>query len=234
MKNSKFILLFFTIVVVILSSCKKDDPEPVLEYKSPTIAEREVIEIPAGLVAKSDEGDFNATMAMAYMGIANGIGTYGSLFYLPSDIETNNANENQVGYFWTGGGFSYWMTFTEENDKYVWTYDWEFPGTPRYTYIRAEEAKDGKSGNWSIYDPEEDLYVWIYSWSLDAAGNYTATLELNDSDETSVFTVVDNVDGSGSFIYTIGGIQEANIQWAANGSGTYWILDGGSGSWTAN
>ncbi len=233
-------LVILATVSFLFTSCKKEETKPeVIEYKQPALADREnVIEVPAGLNALADDGDMNALMASIYIEMANGISSFGSDFYLPTDVERQSGDRNSVNYFWTYGGYSYWMTYKKESDKYVWTWDWETPDVQRFTYLSAEESLDGKSGSWSIYDPEAvNQTVWTYNWSIDGDGNFTASLVWEeDNSVTSSFNVVDNADGSGSFVYKEDGVKMAEVTWNSDGSGTYWLSDDGSGvsgSWTA-
>lgn len=242
MKTAKFFLMLLLIPALIQVSCKKDDDTPETEtptYKQPTAASRsEVVVIPEGLDARAEEGDFGALMAVTYMGLANGISQFANSFTVPEDALVDGKKGGSTIYHWSYGGYSYWMTYEELATKYTWTYDWEFPGQPRFTYISAEEAKDGKSGNWKVFDFETTSdYVWTYNWTLDASETFAATLLWNDSGEVGSFNVISRKDNSGSFTYKIGSVLHAEVIWNANGSGTYWIYGDGSddlsGSWTA-
>jgi len=236
----KLSLLILAALPALFTSCKKEDTKPqVIEYKQPSIADRQtIVDVPSGLNTLADQGDMNALTASIYIEMANGISQFGSDFYIPSDAERQSGDQNSANYFWTYAGYSYWMTYKKESDKYVWTWDWETPEVQRFTYIKAEESLDGKSGNWSIYDPEASSQtVWTYNWSLDANGNFTASLVWNeDNATTGSFEVVDNADSSGSFIYKEDGVKTAEVNWNSDGSGTYWLMGDGSGvtgSWTA-
>lgn len=237
MKKLKLSVALIAIAALSFTSCKKDDPKPpTLEYRQPAAAARsEIVEIPVGLTKKANAGDANALVAVSYMSLANVMSTYSTSFILPNGADRQSASENSVGYFWTNGAYSYWMTLNEESDKYVWTYDWQFPSTPRFTFIRSEESKDGKSGSWSIFDPDnKNQRIWTYSWSIDAQGNFMASLVWNDDSETNSFNIVDNKDGSGSFVYILDDIKQSEVQWKADGSGSYWMLDSNgesSGTW---
>ncbi len=214
------------------------DVEALTLYRQPSAASRtEIVLIPEGLEAKA-ESDMGAMLAVTYMSLANGISQFGTSFALPEDALVDGKKGGSTVYHWSYGGYSYWMTYEEQATKYTWTYDWEFPNQPRFTYISAEEAKDGKSGNWKIFDFETTSdYVWTYNWSIDASETFAATLLWNDSGEVGSFNVISRKDNSGSFTYKIGSVLHAEVIWNANGSGTYWIYgDGGddlSGSWTA-
>jgi len=237
MKKSSLILAAVFIAVLFQTSCKKEE-EPTPTYKEPTIASRtEIVSIPEGLEAKAST-DPNAAVAVIYMGLANAISSFGSSFTVPEDAEWEKKKSGSRIYYWSYYGYSYWMTYSELTDRYTWTYDWEFPGAERFTYISAEEAKTGKNGSWTIFDPEApSQYVWTYDWSINSSNAFIASLEWMDNDEESSFDVVSNANNSGSFKYFIGSVLNADILWNADGSGTYWIAGDGpagiSGSWTA-
>jgi hypothetical protein len=211
-----------------------------LVYQKPSAANRtEIVTIPTGLQAKADVGDdFGAMMAVAYMGLANAISGFSASFMVPDGATIQNKKDGSVVYYWSYGGFSYWMTYSELADKNTWKYEYEFPDYPRFTYIYAEEGKTGKDGNWTIYDPDIPAnYIWTYDWSINTSNTFTASLMWRDNDITaSTFDVVSNSDKSGSFKYKDAGVLSADILWNADGSGTYWILgdpDPFTGSWTA-
>lgn len=239
MKTFRFLLVLLMVPSLLLVSCKKDKDEPeVPEYKQPLAASRtEVVVIPEGLQAKADEGDLNASIAVMYMGMANAISSFGSSFTVPTDAQIEGKKGSSVVYHWSYGGYSYWMTFTEYADKYTWEYEYEFPNYPRFTYILAEEMKDGKSGGWTIYDPENSAEtIWTYTWSVNSSNTFTADLTWNAGEnETSSFNVVANANNSGSFKFYEVSVLQAEVNWNADGSGTFWLIGppAFSGSWTA-
>lgn len=233
MKKYTVYFVLLTALMVSYTSCSKDEDDDgtdAPEYVEPSIIDRSVvIEAPAGLTSLANSGDIYATLALSYFNLANSIGNYASSFVVPTDVDPQLTNNGNALYSWSHAGYSYWMTFSEDNGKYSWKYEYEMPGYPRFTYIEAEESKDGKSGSWTIYDPDspsED--VWMYNWSMDSNDNFSATLTFNEDDaETSVFTVSSNVDESGSFVYTVNGTDEVEIHWNADGSGNYWFNNDG-------
>ena len=242
MKKSGLFLMVFLVPLLLQVSCKKEEtPPPAPTYKTPTAAARsEIVVIPDALKAKADAGeDIGAVIAVSYMGLANAISGFSTSFEVPEGAEIQGKKSGSTVYFWTyGGGYSYWMTYEELSDKYTWKYEWQFPDSPRFTYISAEEAKNGKNGSWTIYNPETpSSYIWTYNWSINAINSFIASLMWNEGESLASFDVVGNTDNSGSFKYYIASVLKADILWNADGSGTYWIYgDGGSdlaGSWTA-
>jgi len=242
MRKLNFILLLMLIPALLQVGCKKDEDTPeVPTYKQPSAASRgEIVTIPEGLQARADEGtDFGAIIAVSYMGLANAISSFSSSFIIPEGAEVESKKSGSTVYHWSGGGYSYWMTYAELADKYTWTYDWELPGQSRFTYISAEEQKDAKKGKWTIYNPETpSVHVWDYNWQISSSNSFTASLIWNDYDNTrSSFDVVSNADNSGSFKFFEATVLKSEIEWNADGSGTYWISGDGdddiTGNWTA-
>jgi len=239
MKKTGLFLIAMLAVVLLQVSCKKDEEPTSPDYKQPSAASRtEVVTIPDGLQEKADAGtDLGAIMAVSYMGLANAISSFGSTFALPEGAEVQGKKSDGTIYYWSYSGYSYWMTYNELSDRYTWTYDYELPGSSRFTYISAEELKTGKAGSLTIYNPEAPSeYIWTYNWSINASNAFLADLEWYDGDDESSFNVVSNADHSGSFKYYIASVLNAEILWNADGSGTYWIIgddNGIEGSWTA-
>jgi hypothetical protein len=242
MKKARLFLLVLLIPALLQVSCKKDeDPEPTgPTYKAPAASEMgEIVTIPTGLQAKANEGTDNGAMiAVSYMGMANALSGFAGSFAIPDDAQIQGKKDGSTVYFWSYGGYSYWMTYSELSDKYTWRYEYEFPEYPRFTFILAEETKDGKSGNWSIYDPDETTHneIWTYDWSISESNTFTANMMMYDDNEGSFsFNVVSNVNKSGSFKVYDSTVLTAEILWNADGSGTYWISGDPaiSGSWTA-
>lgn len=228
MKRIRIITLLLVLPVFFTVSCKKDSDStqgPV--YKEPTGANTaKVVDVPAGLNTKANAGDIGASISVSYMGLANAVAGFSSSFMLPSNKEMQETTSNSSVYFWSYQGYSYWMTFKELSDKYTWTYDYKLPTAARFTYISAEEGKDGKSGKWTIYNPEAvSVAMWTYTWSINASNTFTANMVMNETGRaSSTFDIISNSNKSGSFIYKIGTVKQAEITWTANGStGTFWV-----------
>jgi hypothetical protein len=226
------------LAVFILASCSKKDTTPAVTYKSPSTAHSQIT-IPAGLQTKANNGDYGALAAETYITMANAMGLYASDFTLPSGQNTT-ATSNGAIYSWAYGDEAFWMTYAVLSDKYTWTYDYKTAQLSRFTFIYAEEFKNGTAGSWKINNPDgTGAVVWDYSWTL-AGSVYNATLNMHNSDLTiDKFVVLDNGDNSGTFKYFEGSIEKAEITWNANGTGSWWFSDDGithtsSGTWTAS
>lgn len=239
MKKISFALMILLVAGLFQVSCKKDNDEPEGPvYKQPTAAARgEIVTIPDGLEAKSEAGDMNAMIAVTYMELANAISQFSASFTIPEEAMEEGKKGGSKVYSWSYNGYSYWMTYSELADKYTWKYEWEFPGQSRFTYIYAEEMKDGKSGSWNIYSPEgTNEEVWDYTWSVNSSDTFTASLEWHEGETISSFDVVANANNSGSFKYYIETVLNTEVMWNADGSGSYtFYQEGGNitGSWTS-
>jgi hypothetical protein len=219
MKKTFIFQLLIAVALLASTSCSKEE-EPQSTYKKPTIADRvNVVEIPTALENSSDP---NAQMAADWMGMANGISQFASSFTIPENAQTGNAKSSGTVYFWNYGAYSYWMTFSELADKYVWKYEYAFPGTSRFTLIEAEEYKTGKQGGWKIYDEGiNHEIIWEYDWNISSSNDFSAEMMMSGY-QTIKFIVNDNANHSGNFKAYISDVKFVDIIWNANGSGTWW------------
>jgi hypothetical protein len=240
MKITRLIPLFICAALIVSSCSKKDNSTPAPTYKSPSIASHTDITVPAGLQTKADNGDYNASLAATFITMANGLSSYAADFTVPDGASKSNLKSNGTVYFWSYQGYSYWMTYTVLTDKYTWTYDWQTPSVSRFTFISAEELKNGTAGNWKIYNPETpDNVMWDFNWTL-VSSVYNGTMNFYQTGEATVkFIVQDNGNNSGDFQYFVGTVKKVDVTWNSDGSGSYWFSDDGvsstaTGSWTAS
>lgn len=237
MKKAKILFITLMVPALMVVSCKKDDPPTPPPYKQPVTASMgEVVVIPTGLEAKANAGsDPGASMAVSYIGLANAFSSFGGYFAVPEGAQVQSKKDGLTVYYWAYGDLKYWMTYGTSGDKYTWKYEYEYTGHPRFTYIYAEEALNGKSGNWAIYDPETPVNdIWTYNWSYNASNSLIANLVAGNNEFS--FDVVANTNNSGSFKYYVASVLTAEVIWNADGSGTYTFygdLSSYSGSWTA-
>jgi len=232
------IIMVFASEGILLAACSKKDTTPAITYKSPAAAH--TITIPAGLQTQATNNNYNALEAVTYMSIANGLGTYSSFFTLPSG-ENTAATSNGAVYSWSYSGVSEWMTYSVLSDKYTWTYEWKTPDLDRFTYISAQEAKDGSSGSWAIYDPSTASHpaIWDYSWTLTGTVFTSTVNAYNAGSVTEKYVTTDNGNNSGKFQLFEGTVKKVEIIWNSDGTGTWWFAGDGSnpatnGSWTAS
>ena len=232
MKLQKFTPIL-ALAVFILASCSKKDTTPAITYRTPTSTHAQIA-IPAGLQAQANKDSIYAIMAVAEISVANIMGTYAADFVLGSG-ENTTATSNGAVYSWTYGDLGYWMTYSVLSDKYTWTWDWKTAQIPRFTYLSAEELKNGSGGNWKIYDETGTNTVAAdYTWTL-TGSVYNATMNFySASSATTKYVIVDNGNNSGSFQVFEGADKKVQITWNTDGTGNYWFSDNGyTGTWTA-
>lgn len=235
MKNFKLFYLLLAASLILNVSCSKDEePEPEKTYFEPVASSRaKVVDVPAGL---QNSADPNAAYASSWIQTANGLAAFNSYFTIPENAQTGGDKSDGTVYFWTYGGYSYWMTFTELADKYVWKYEYAFPNTTRFTFIEAEELKTGKKGSWAIYNPDgTHEALWDYNWTINSANDFSAIMMWYGDESTGniKFEVLDKADHSGYFKGYISDDKFVDIIWNANGTGSWWYSFGETyqGTW---
>ena len=231
MKKTNLFILIMSVAALSFNSCSKEsDIDPRQDYRLPSSANRgSIVIVPAGLQTLAENQDFYAMTAISYMLTVNMLSSFSEMFTLPEDAKLQNKKSDSNIYYWSMGGYSYWMTYSVLADKYIWKYEYQFPDVPRFTYIYAEENKSGKQGLWTINSPNDlNLKLWNYVWNIDALENFQAVIKLNDNGITNEgqFEVGSNSNNSGSFIYKIGTLIQAEVIWNSDGSGSYLIQDG--------
>ncbi len=242
MKTLKFLVLFTTIFsLVLVSGCKKDDDndpnDNLPEYHVKTV------QIPEAMAQSSDPG---AQTASAYIGMLNGMAGYGGMMVPPSKstiVPSLKNGETEI-YTWEINEGNTHCTFTLKFTETATLLSWEMiiNGTmdgqyfDNFTYIRAEEAKDGSSSTITIYNPETLGVLMYMSWHEQANGTIEFTFEIP---QETILTMVVNTDGSGSMELKDweNGHYELvfRVTWDASGHGEWWEYDNGvlsdQGSW---
>ncbi|MCF6170733.1 MAG: hypothetical protein L3J66_07150 [Bacteroidales bacterium] len=241
MKTLKFLALFTSIFsLVIVSSCKKDDDtdpnKDAPNYKVKTV------QVPDAMVQSSDPG---AQQAASYINMVNGMAGYGSMMTPPSK-RTSVTNFKDGGgdvYVWEINDGNTHCTFTLKVSESVTTYYWEMiidgilegQAFNNFTYLKAEEAKDGSSSSFTVYDPETGGILMTMSW-YDNGSVTNFTFEIPNE---VLMAVNVNADGSG-FVEVKSWqngqyVLDFRAEWDASGHGQWWAYDGGvvidQGSW---
>jgi len=213
-------------------SCSKDDSTTnESTYKKPTIAENApVIEAPTGL---QNSDNVYANIAVSYISMANSLSQYAAYFDVPSTAthDSRKSTEGNDTWYWSYQGYSYWMKYWDDATRYYWQYDFETPEISRFTYMKADQLKDGAGGSLEIYSPGLDGSIFTYNWIL-TSGTYHITIDAQDSQ----ITIVLNSDNSGT-LDVVSGEDTLHIQWNADGSGSASGVSGGqtySFSWSAS
>lgn len=251
MKIKQFLLLGIALFAV---SCSKDDPEPVLDKDSVTLSlaeEATVIEPPAAMAASDNQ---YAQEAVGYIQLVNGIAEYLNFIELiPNNAEKSTtkitasngrvkAPGQVVTYTWTDvqSGYSVAYQIGETSDSYTFEFFFKFQGEAEWTkYFDGSEKKDRSSGYLKVYDVygfyDEARGVLIeYSWTRsgnildfrmeDAYGDFVIEISINE--ETK----------AGSATYIIYGNVEYEMEWDAEGNGSWvWYDEEGNiieeGTW---
>ncbi len=221
MKFKLSILPALLVPVLIFSSCKKD-PEP---YQEPAVASRSAIaEVPEGL---ENNPDPNAQAAKSWINVVNELASFSQKFVVPTSAEVEYEKKSNV-YFWSDSGISYWMTFSYDNDQYNWKFEYEVLNTNKILLIEASEDMDHKSGTWTIYNQVFNTQkVWEYNWSLNASNDYLATINFTGSAGYDLlrFEILVKTNASGHVILHHGTQKLTEVNWNADGSGSWWVYD---------
>lgn len=215
MKKLKLLLLLSFLGLLLFESCsKKDDDNTPPEVAKLAIQEKlDEIQVPANL---ANSQSIYALQVNAYVSLIKGIGSYFLFFDPIDDAEYDNGT-----YFWTYGGQSIWMEYTENSNAYVFNMDVDF-GSGRTDYITSEDKKDGSGGWMHIYDISDDVagdYIYEYTWEIDADGGVKVTY--NDKEDNDKLELFGHPDDSGYVKSYIDGILDYEFVWNSDGSGYY-------------
>lgn len=228
MKTLKLLTLFVSIfTLLIVSSCKKDDntnPDKAsMEYNVKTV------DIPDAMAQSNDPG---AQMARQYIGMLNGMSAYGGMMTPPSKSShiTNLKDGSPEIYVWevNEGNIhcTFTLTYTETATLYTWkmVLDGTMDGQVfnNFTYISAEEAKDGSYSKITVFDPENNDILTTMSW-YEENGSTNFTFEIP---EGILLSIIVNADNSGSIELKewINNHWELSYEanWDSSGHGSWW------------
>ncbi len=232
MKTRALISLLTVWFLVGFSGCNNDEetaPEQVL--KEPDIAEN-------GMLLTTPEGlkKSNDPMAVQILNMFNSMNAAASglTHFKPPLGTTPTASGGKLSYTWSDGQATYWLTYHETANKYIWELDADF-GTGRAKYAYVEEDKNGKGGTFDIYVPQQPAFHG--EWSYDTNNNLSIEISFHSSEGDIVLTATENADGSGELHYYVNGAEIIYAHWNPDGSGSYTIHTGGqnfTGHWTSN
>jgi hypothetical protein len=253
MMKTPRVLFLLGIALLAVSCSKDDDAKPSLEEATLSLtSNNQVITAPAAMAASQDE---HAIIASSYIGIANSMSTYLSLFNKPNGavksttkITAANGRTAEAGdvlvYTWSdaNSGTSVAYQVSEESDRYVFEIFYKWSGQSEWLkYFQAEEKKDKSSGFMKVYDilgiisDDPSVALVNYEWTR-AAGilNFTVT---DYSGAIKIDLVINEKTKAGSVVYTIDGIKEYTMTWDANGNGSWAFYDeqgnvSAEGTWT--
>lgn len=227
------IVFFFLLFSV---ACNKDEtPEP---EPQPNAAEFEVktASVPDAMMQSNEEG---AVQVRSFIGIMNGMTVYGEMMKPPKKSSQVFLKDGEPQtYTWTvddgTGTNNYNVTLkiyeTTISIKWEMIIDGMIEGMQlnNYTFIKAEETKDGSNHTITIYDIDNvgDVFM-ILSWS-EMGG--TSFFEFEVPQDVLINAEI-YADGSGSIEVKEWGngqyLLDFKAVWDASGHGEYWEYDEG-------
>lgn len=248
MKFSRILSLM--VIIAITASCSKDDePEPKLEDAALSFSQNApAVEAPQALLTNDDP---HAQMASGWISMANSMTANLALFTPPAGAERSTtlitpangrvAAESGVVYTWSDSQYgSVAYQIRDQNDKYV--FELFFKGlddTEWYRYLYAQEMKDRSSGYMVLYD------AWGYSddtrgaellrWDWTRKGDQF-TMKVSDVQGlVEIVLVVNTKTKAGSVVYYESSSKLFEMEWDAQGKGSWKSYDGGQlvdeGTW---
>lgn len=252
MKPSKVLLLIGAILV--FSCSKDDDPEPSLESAEISFAgNTQVIVAPPALTTSSDP---YAQMAAAWIESVNSVGEFTTFFEKPdgatksttritaSNGRTAATSEEFLVYTWTDqqSGTSIAFQVSAPSDHYTWEIFFKLTsGGEWLKYLHAEEKKDKSSGFMKVYDVfgfiGENASTLIASYEWSRSGDIFNFEMDSDLFELDIDMSVNTKTKAGSVVYYFEDVKTYEIQWNADGSGTWKYYDSQGnlveqGAWT--
>lgn len=235
MKKLNVLALLVTIFFLILNvGCKKDNEETQPENQQAKEFNVKTVTIPDAMAQSNEPG---AQQSKAFINLMNSMAGYGSMMAPPTKSSKLNLKE--------GGVEVYTWEFNEGTDNYSVTLKitetstylkWEMiisgildgQQLNNFTYLMAEEYKDGSSSNFTVYD-------------FDNPGSILMTMNWYESDGRTYFTfeapqdfkmtMEAHADGSGMLeVYEWRDGQyvlDFKAEWDASGHGECWEYSNG-------
>lgn len=243
MKKLKIISLATTILFLLFSmACNKDENENPDPQNDPQEFTVETVTIPDAMAQSQDPG---AIQAASYVNMANGMSAYGAMMTPPkkSAVRLKNTNDEIVTWDMNDGSgnvYSVTLKITETSSYIRWEMiiDGTFDGLvlTNFTYMVAEEYKDGSGSSFTVYDFENPGSIFMkLTWYVSGGTTYF-TLEVP---QEILVTIEVNADGSG--LIEVREWENGQYllsfmaQWTVAGTGEYWEYDAGvlvdQGSW---
>lgn len=243
-------LNYFLIVAALLAvSCEKDDSpsekEENIKEKGFTFNEESIMtKIPESLKNSEDE---YAKKCIGYIETAMDMSAFIDQLTPPEDatLVEMKSTESSGTYTWQHDGYGVYWTYSKEGDKSIWSVDIEVDGK-KYDYIDAWQMNEGIKGevkfnyNFLCNFGEQskcDVLLSNYTWDFSNEGSntfvYTHQSDVKDFEFAFKSEIVINKDGSGKIDYVTNDYVLYNMEWDAEGNGSWILMDGlNSGSWT--
>ncbi len=243
------LIVTFIITLPVISSCSKDNSKPASsgDYRLPGFVDSTItLNVPQALLNSSNTYAKYASSEIQSVTDMSGFLGY----FVPPD----NAENNNGIYQWTlpynGTTLTFYWQYKEESDKYRWIEQVQFANSDTLDFVSAWESKSNETGEviynfgWTCSDPHntqnncQDVF-YIYDWNKASDGTFTfdKKWQLQDTQSTVLNNneFVINPDGSGSLKeYNMGSLN-LEIEWDAQGNGTWTQYTGDtsqSGNWT--
>jgi hypothetical protein len=239
MKTFKsFFLLAIIFSLLLAAGCKKDDDSNPGGNDAPNY-EVKTVQVPDAMVQSNDPG---AQQATAYINMMNGIAGYGTMMKRPSKSThvTNLKDGGSDVYTWNIDDGNTHCTFTLTVTETVTIYKWKMvidgimdsQEFNNFTFIEAEEFKDGSNSKITVYDPDKGGILMKMSW-YKTGDTYHFTFE---APYQALITMEVNPDNSGimevSKWMNNQWVPEFKATWDASGHGNWWDYNSGAtGSW---
>ncbi|MFW5656734.1 MAG: hypothetical protein ACOC3T_02225 [Bacteroidota bacterium] len=221
MKHLLRISFMFLFGLVIITGCSKDEDDD--NNKPPEVVSPEIqskldeINVPENL---ANSQTWYALQVSAYVAQIKSINSYFAYF---DPVE--GAEYDDGVYFWTNGGQSVWLNYTETSNTYGWEMDVDF-GNGRVDYISAEQQKDGSSGWLRVYDYTESTtgnFIYEYNWEI--LGDDSVVLSWSNSEDGFNLEIKGSPDDSGYAKYFENNVPVYEFVWNSDGSGYYTTYD---------
>ena len=226
------VIIFFTLLfLIILSSCSKtDEDNPVAPKKNePAKLELKEITVPPHLTQVQDE---HAQMAASYIQMANSLTNYAAFFTPPNGAKhISKANGIQDEWTWTEENLTITLVYSEGESSNYWkvilTGFYEGFTATNWTFMEAEQSKDGNTGHLTIYEPVTTNVAVNFEWSNNAGGNESFIYTDFKSSMKMQIDVGKNNSGVLQLFQGVEGqfVLEYKINWTATGSGEWWEYD---------
>jgi len=231
MSLKKNISLFTLIFLIILSGCSKNDENNPVTPKTeePAKLELKEITVPEHLKQVQDQ---HAQIALGYIQMANGLTNYAAFFTPPSGAKhLPKSNSVEDEWTWTEDNLTVTLVYSEGESTISWkvilTGLYEGFTATNWTFMEAEQSKDGNSGHLTIYKPVTTTIAVNWEWNNNSNGSSSFIFT---NFESSMKMQIDvNADDSGILkVFTANDSQfilSYKIIWTAAGSGEWWEYD---------
>ncbi len=230
MKRKILSIAITLILMFFLSSCSKNDDNPVAPNQKPQPVKPATpqIQLPQSV---SNSNDPHAAQAKGFAAMANSIGQYGSYFTPPASALGKTADDSwdynwnidnliiTLHYKKNDNGYSWVVILNGTDDNSVVYSDWKM--------IEAQQNSDGSSGSMTVYAENSTDPEFEFSWTNDGNGNVTFEY-ISYGESGGKLNIALNPDNSGSMQHyeNVNGqyVMTLKITWSSSG-GEWWEYD---------